>query len=269
MDAPTPPTGHVQMPHRRDMPLRHVTMNQVVAHNVAYFRNAADLTQEELGNRLEKITGKRWSKATMSAVERSWDGNRIRSFDADDLLALSQALEVPVTALFLPPEEDGTVVDYVFTNVGSSPYRDRTVKGGGSGSELLAQLFASEYDYMRGSDAFLERLQEALDFYYGSVPEDFFITRPAEAIDEHVAVDEQVNKLRRQIAALREVMATLDRAANKLDGMELADEPRQTSLSTGPQHTSSGDKAGTAYPGSKAEQSRHEEEIRDAARKLF
>lgn len=244
-------------------------MNQVVAYNVAYFRNANSLTQEELGSRLERITGKRWSKATMSAVERSWDGNRIRSFDADDLVALSQALEVPVTALLLPPEEDGTVTDYVFTNAGSAPYRDRTVKGGGTGGELLAQLFASEYDYMRGSDAFLERLQEALDFYYGAVPEDFFITRPAEAIDGDVAVDEQVNKLRRQIATLREVMATLDRAANKLDGAGLADGPQQTPSSDRPRHTSSSEKAGTPYPGSKAEQSQREEAAKDAARKLI
>lgn len=193
-------------------------MNQVVARNIAYFRNALTLTQEELGGRLERITGKKWSKATMSAAERSWHGNRIRSFDADDLMALSQALEVPVTALLLPPEEDGTVIDYTFVNVGSAPYRDRTVKGGGTGAELLAQLFASEYDYMIGGDAFLERLQEALDFYYGAVPEDFFITRPQEPIDEHVALDEHVTKIRRQIATLREVMATLDRAASKLEG---------------------------------------------------
>ncbi|MGW1609447.1 helix-turn-helix domain-containing protein [Streptomyces sp. NPDC002285] len=194
-----------------------MTMNQVVAYNIAYFRTAQDLTQEDLGKRLEKITGKRWSKATMSAVERSWDGARIRTFDADDLLAFSQALEVPVTAFLLPPQEDGTVTDFVFANVGSAPYRERTVKGGGEGSELMAQLFASEYNYSYGADPFFERLQEALDFYYGSIPEDFFITRPAEPIDDSVMVDDQVHKLRRQIATLREVMATLDRAANKLE----------------------------------------------------
>lgn len=82
----------------------------------------------------------------------------------------------------------------------------------------MAQLFASEYDWMRGGDAFLERLQEALDFYYGAVPEDFFITRPEEPIDESSALGEQADKLRRQITSLREVMATLDRAVKKLDG---------------------------------------------------
>ncbi|MGV9987765.1 helix-turn-helix domain-containing protein [Streptomyces olivaceus] len=219
MDAPQSSDPESRQPSDGDhLPRRRVTMNQVVARNIAYFRNALTLTQEELGGRLERITGKKWSKATMSAAERSWHGNRIRSFDADDLMALSQALEVPVTALLLPPEEDGTVIDYTFVNVGSAPYRDRTVKGGGTGAELLAQLFASEYDYMIGGDAFLERLQEALDFYYGAVPEDFFITRPQEPIDEHVALDEHVTKIRRQIATLREVMATLDRAASKLEG---------------------------------------------------
>ncbi|MEU3292986.1 helix-turn-helix transcriptional regulator [Streptomyces longwoodensis] len=216
MDTPTPQGAGSAGP-ASDLPVRHVTMNQVVAYNIAYFRNAEGLTQEELGKRLEKITGRRWSKATISAAERSWDGSRIRTFDADDLVALSQALEVPVTALLLPPDEDGTVTDFVFANVGSAPYRERSVKGGGTGSELMAQLFASEYNYTYGSDPFFERLQEALEFYFGAIPEDFFISRPVEPIDDDVLVFEQVHKLKRQIATLREVMATLDRAAKKLD----------------------------------------------------
>ena len=83
-------------------PSRPVTINQVVAYNVARFRKAAGLTQEELGERLGG-----WTKAAVSAAERSWDGKRIRQFDADTLTALAMALGVPLLALFLPPEDQG------------------------------------------------------------------------------------------------------------------------------------------------------------------
>ncbi len=85
-----------------DSPSRHVTINQVVAYNVARFRKAAGLTQEELGERLGG-----WTKAAVSAAERSWDGKRIRQFDADTLTAIAMALGVPLLALFLPPEDQG------------------------------------------------------------------------------------------------------------------------------------------------------------------
>lgn len=81
---------------------RHLTINQVVAYNLARFRKAAGLTQDELGERLGG-----WTKATISAAERSWDGKRMRQFDADTLIALAMALGVPLLAFFLPPEDEG------------------------------------------------------------------------------------------------------------------------------------------------------------------
>ena len=45
-----------------------------------------------------------WSRATVSASERSAETNRTREFDADTLLALSLALDLPVTCFLLPPE---------------------------------------------------------------------------------------------------------------------------------------------------------------------
>ena len=91
-----------------NLPGRHVTINQIVARNLAYFRKVAGLTQEELGEELG------WSKAVVSAAERSWDSKRIRQFSVDDVLAIAMALNVPLTALFLPPEDDGVNVRYVF-----------------------------------------------------------------------------------------------------------------------------------------------------------
>jgi hypothetical protein len=199
-----------------DLPHRVVTMNQIVAYNIAYFRKANALTQEELGKRLEEITGKKWSKATMSAVERSWDGSRVRSFDADDLLAFSRALECPVSGLLLPPEDDGTVIEYGYENVGTGTFRASTADRPGTATDLLSQLFASEYE-KPSEQAFYERVRAAFDFYFGDIPEGFFVNVRPEYEDDFVMREHQVLKLRGQISTLREVMATLDRAAKRID----------------------------------------------------
>lgn len=90
-------------------PVREITVNQVAAWNIARFRRAAGLTQEELGVRAG------WSGASVSEAERSWDGKRTREFDAQALTVLALALGVPLTALFLPPEDDGRAARYVIT----------------------------------------------------------------------------------------------------------------------------------------------------------
>jgi transcriptional regulator with XRE-family HTH domain len=82
-----------------------LTPNQLVGLNMTYFRKAAKLTQEDLGERLGG-----WSAASVSAAERSWDGRRIRKFDADEIVSISAALGVPLVALFLPPEGDDSYV---------------------------------------------------------------------------------------------------------------------------------------------------------------
>jgi len=97
---------------RADLPVRRVTVNSIVALNMAYFRKAADLTQEELGERIG------WGKSVVSTAERSSDARRIRSFSAEDLIAISTALGVPLAALFLPPEDHGTAVRYVLDGPG-------------------------------------------------------------------------------------------------------------------------------------------------------
>ena len=56
-----------------------MTVNQLAAYNMAFYRKVAGLTQEELGAPLG------WSVASVSAAERSWDGKRIKKFDADEL----------------------------------------------------------------------------------------------------------------------------------------------------------------------------------------
>jgi transcriptional regulator with XRE-family HTH domain len=60
------------------------------------------MTQEQLGKRLDAVTGRRWSKATVSALERSADGVKVRQFDADDLVAIAHVLDVQLLFLFQP-----------------------------------------------------------------------------------------------------------------------------------------------------------------------
>jgi transcriptional regulator with XRE-family HTH domain len=90
-----------------DLPEQWITASQLVAHNMAAYRQAEGMTQEELGQRLGK-----WSGPSVSAAERSWAGKRVKKFDADELVALSSALSVPLIALFLPPADDGIRVRY-------------------------------------------------------------------------------------------------------------------------------------------------------------
>ena len=93
-----------------------MTVNSIVALNMAYFRKAAGLTQEELGERIG------WGKSVVSTAERSSDARRVRNFSAEDLIAISTALGVPMAALFLPPEDDGVAVRYVIGTAAEDKY---------------------------------------------------------------------------------------------------------------------------------------------------
>lgn len=96
--------------HPESLSTEPVTVDQVVALNLRYWRRAAGLTQEELGARLD------WSAANVSAAERSWDGERDRRrFDSQTLAEISLALGVPLVAFFLPPPDDGTTARYAVT----------------------------------------------------------------------------------------------------------------------------------------------------------
>lgn len=85
---------------------RRLTPNQVVAHNLRRARTRSDLTQAQAAEKLEPYLGERWSVATFSAAEQSFEGKRIRQFDADEIVAFSLAFELPVAFFFIPPPGD-------------------------------------------------------------------------------------------------------------------------------------------------------------------
>jgi transcriptional regulator with XRE-family HTH domain len=80
-----------------------LSANQIVAYNLEKLRRERGWTALETAARLGAILGKKISLASYSAMERSVEGRRVKSFDADDIFALARVFGVRVWFLFLPP----------------------------------------------------------------------------------------------------------------------------------------------------------------------
>lgn len=83
-----------------------VDLNQVVAYNVRAARELRGWTQEETADRLEPYLGQRLTQAAVSAIERAWDGDRRREFDAHELLIFAMVFDLPIIWFLLPPPRD-------------------------------------------------------------------------------------------------------------------------------------------------------------------
>jgi transcriptional regulator with XRE-family HTH domain len=102
------------MPRRRSSPppadepdpADEVDLNQVVAHNVRAARDLRGWTQEELADRLEPYIGQRLTQAGVSSIERAWDSDRRREFDAQELLVFARVFDLPLIWFLLPPPGD-------------------------------------------------------------------------------------------------------------------------------------------------------------------
>ncbi len=81
-------------------------MNQVVAYNVRAARELRGWTQEEFADRLEPYLGQRLTQASVSAIERAWDNDRRREFDAHELLIFGLVFDLPIVWFLLPPVGD-------------------------------------------------------------------------------------------------------------------------------------------------------------------
>lgn len=80
--------------------------NRVVAYNLNRARRRRGWTQDQAAEQLERHLGVRWSKALFSAAERSAAAERVRPFDADELVAMSRSFGLPIAWFFLPPSAD-------------------------------------------------------------------------------------------------------------------------------------------------------------------
>lgn len=189
------------------LPGVHVTLNQIVSRNIAIFRKAAGMTQAELGERIG------WSFRAVSAAERTWDrtDGKGRVFDADLITALAHALDVPISAFFLPPPDDGISKRYLFH-----------VRSEGGGENCLTMrdlvwLFLSDPsdDDSPAMSAYQSRYLDALARY---LPPD---------IGEHLAAkrgdltaaefrSQLLERLQAQRAALAEVIGDIDQQVDAI-----------------------------------------------------
>lgn len=135
-----------------------MTANQVVAHNLKRAREQLNLTQEQAAVELEKYLGRRWSKASFSAAERSAEDGRVRVFDANELLAFSRVFDESIGWFFTPPAgvddvECGPLED-VTRRVGRDELRDSALSSGLATLGWAAQLEAIAVQ-LRAADASL------------------------------------------------------------------------------------------------------------------
>ncbi len=86
-------------------------LNQVVAYNVREARLLRGWTQEDLADRLEPFTGTRLTQAGVSSIERGWDPERRRAFDAQEILTYALVFDLPLIWFVLPPPEDHRFIE--------------------------------------------------------------------------------------------------------------------------------------------------------------
>jgi transcriptional regulator with XRE-family HTH domain len=141
---------------------RHRSANQIVAHNLKRARLERGWSLEETADMLEPFVGQRWTRQNLSALENSAVSGKRREFDADLLVALAQAFELPLLWFFIPPENTEAV-----DTKAKSPIR---------AADLLDLLF------MRGWEKIRARLRELPDDQrYG-----FKMADAAETIDLYI-----------------------------------------------------------------------------------
>ncbi len=85
-----------------------IDANAIVAYNLRVIRERHGWTQEGVAERLGRLTGHQLSQAAISAMERGFDGQRPRRFDAHDLYLFSVVFGVPIAYFFIPPPEQAT-----------------------------------------------------------------------------------------------------------------------------------------------------------------
>jgi transcriptional regulator with XRE-family HTH domain len=86
---------------------RCLDVNAVVSYNLRSIRERRGWTQRSVAERLAAFTGHLLPQASISAMERGFDGPRRRRFDAHELYLLSVVFDVPIAYFFVPPPGTG------------------------------------------------------------------------------------------------------------------------------------------------------------------
>jgi transcriptional regulator with XRE-family HTH domain len=85
-------------------------VNAVVSYNIRAIRERRGWTQQSVAERLGRLTGHLLPQASISAMERGFDGDRRRRFDAHELYLLAMVFDVPIAYFFIPPPGSGMEV---------------------------------------------------------------------------------------------------------------------------------------------------------------
>jgi transcriptional regulator with XRE-family HTH domain len=94
------PTPRARSPDALDV-------NAVVSYNLKAIRERHGWTQQGVAERLSHLTGHQLPQASISAMERGFDGDRRRRFDAHELYLFSVVFDVPIAYFFVPPPGTG------------------------------------------------------------------------------------------------------------------------------------------------------------------
>ncbi len=177
--------------------------NQIVAYNFRAARKLRGWTQEEAARRLAPYLGQELPKASISGIERSFDGERRRFFDAQELVAFSLAFDLPVVWFLLPPPD-------------AAGYE---LAAAGRCLPLLVTLLLGRHDQLGHINARMEELREADPQASGAVLaeaggfppeltwEQFQCSREAALF---ALVEEESSEIERLFGDLRRVLARFD-----------------------------------------------------------
>jgi hypothetical protein len=80
------------------------TPSQVVGHNITRARELRGLTQMQIAERMTRFTGSPWVQATVAQAEGSVRGERVRQFNANELVALARTFDLPIVWFLTPPD---------------------------------------------------------------------------------------------------------------------------------------------------------------------
>lgn len=123
---------------RRDSML---DVNAIVSYNLKWIRERKGWTQQDVADRLALMTKHQLPQASISAMERGFDGERRRRFDAHELYLFSVVFGVPIMFFFLrPPNVRGQLL--------------------ADSERPVGELYASVLGFERGLDLVDERLAE-------------------------------------------------------------------------------------------------------------
>lgn len=80
-------------------------VHQVVAYNFRRAREELGWTQAETSRQLEPLLGYKLRQAGVSAIEKTFDGDRPRNLDVGEVVAFARCFGKPINWFFIPPAE--------------------------------------------------------------------------------------------------------------------------------------------------------------------